>query len=305
MTWEIECYLCNTGARGTYMCERHREEMAARAKRPDAAPPKEVPLELRPIDAGYHHRREKEAVKLAKAKENLEAALSSDAAPVANHLRAVGMCIDLALEQFENAAQRYSTQDGPDDPRRVAPLDDGENAEAFEALLDAKQNLHKARGESVSLKCAECCGDLTGTTPTAFCEQCAPVPVSEGADKASGGERPEQVGDAPVAKGNPRVVEHHILCRYPTIAEIGCKLCIACGHAVIRGNQYRHAHPEDAPGGPWKKEALSLLASVIHAARVAGPFDTSRSPFEKGLQNAKKKLLDALGLNHFKEETDG
>ena len=105
---------------------------------------------------------------------------------------------------------------------------------------------------------------------------------------------------APVAKGNPRVVEHHILCRYPTIAEIGCKLCIACGHAVIRGNQYRHAHPEDAPGGPWKKEALSLLASVIHAARVAGPFDTSRSPFEKGLQNAKKKLLDALGLNRLK-----
>ncbi|KKM77999.1 hypothetical protein LCGC14_1364270, partial [marine sediment metagenome] len=42
----------------------------------------EVPLELRPIDAGYHYQREKEAVKLAKAKENLEAALSSDAAPV-------------------------------------------------------------------------------------------------------------------------------------------------------------------------------------------------------------------------------
>ncbi len=56
---------------------------------PDAPPPSNaaqpmgVPLELRPIDAGYHYRREKEAVKLAKAREKLEALLPSDAAPVA------------------------------------------------------------------------------------------------------------------------------------------------------------------------------------------------------------------------------
>lgn len=33
------------------------------------------------------------------------------------------------------------------------------------------------------------------------------------------------------------------------------------------------------------------LASVIHAARTAGPFGTSHRSEEAGLQNAKKKLL--------------
>ncbi len=40
-----------------------------------------------------------------------------------------------------------------------------------------------------------------------------------------------------------------------------------------------------------------LLASVVHAARTAGPFSTSRSPFERGLQNAKRKLWDALNAH--------
>lgn len=36
------------------------------------------------------------------------------------------------------------------------------------------------------------------------------------------------------------------------------------------------------------------LASVIHAARVAGPFDSSIKPLEEGLQNAKRKLLELI-----------
>ena len=67
--------------------------------------------------------------------------------------------------------------------------------------------------------------------------------------------KPPPSDAAPVAKGNPGVVEHHILCRYPTIAEIGCKLCIACGHVVIRGSQYRMVQPEDAPNTGTNEEA--------------------------------------------------
>lgn len=36
------------------------------------------------------------------------------------------------------------------------------------------------------------------------------------------------------------------------------------------------------------------LASVIHAARVAGPFESSLKSDEEGLQNAKKKLVTFL-----------
>ena len=36
------------------------------------------------------------------------------------------------------------------------------------------------------------------------------------------------------------------------------------------------------------------LASVIHAARTAGPFNGSRKADEEGLQNAKRKLLAIL-----------
>lgn len=42
---------------------------------------------------------------------------------------------------------------------------------------------------------------------------------------------------------SPGEVEHATLCRYHTVVEIGCRLCRACGRAVIRGNQYS-PHPE-------------------------------------------------------------
>ena len=32
-TYDIGCYLCNTAARGTWMCERHRQETVSRAER--------------------------------------------------------------------------------------------------------------------------------------------------------------------------------------------------------------------------------------------------------------------------------
>ena len=202
--------------------------------RPATAPPKEVPLELRPIDAGYHYQREKEAVKLAKAKENLEAALSSDAVPVAWRVE-----VEKEGDEIIGPVRLVT---GPGESWEIQGVDeDCHEDEAWAKLLCEKHN----------------------ATLYAHPED-APRPdkASQGST-VSGGERPEQVGDAPVAKGDPGVVEHHILCRYPTIAEIGCKLCIACGHAVIRGNQYRHAHPEDAPGGPWNVKAHGRSIAVF------------------------------------------
>ena len=76
--------------------------------------------------------------------------------------------------------------------------------------------------------------------------------------------------DAP--QGDPGEVEHPILCReslrHDTVIEIGCRLCIACGRAVIRGNQYSR-HVEDAPessvppGGPWLTHVLAAADAII------------------------------------------
>ncbi len=75
-------------------------------------------------------------------------------------------------------------------------------------------------------------------------------------------------------EGNPGEVTHAPLCKYPTIAEIGCKLCIACGRAVIRGNQYSR-HVEDAPGGP-------KIVCLCGSTRFYGAFQ--RANYEETMQ---------------------
>ncbi|KKL96922.1 hypothetical protein LCGC14_1839580, partial [marine sediment metagenome] len=64
---------CSEGVKG---CPCRTSHKHAKGKRPDAAPPKEVMLELRPIDAGYHYEREKEVVALARARKKLNEAMT-------------------------------------------------------------------------------------------------------------------------------------------------------------------------------------------------------------------------------------
>ena len=43
------------------------------------------------------------------------------------------------------------------------------------------------------------------------------------------------------------------------------------------------------------------LASVVHAARVAGPFDTSKREGERSLKGAKRKLVRLIRFKLFRE----
>ena len=59
-------------------------------------------------------------------------------------VRIAKMCVDLAVETFDTAGERWKERDGPDDPHTSAPLNDEEHAEVHEAVLDAQQHLRNA-----------------------------------------------------------------------------------------------------------------------------------------------------------------
>ena len=271
-----------------------------------------LPLELRPMDAGYHHRREKEAVKLAKAKENLEAALSSDAAPVITNedLRSIWDAqfnVDLGGKQQEAiraaiaaVVARHLALYAPSDAAPVAWLAEDHlftpvrrSLHFEESTARAHHGTHEADSdEPIPLyahpedaapgTCSQCGGE-TYVVEITCCRNCSnefytraqslaasralglvhgrpgsPAAHPETAprpDKASqgstdsGGERPEQVEDAPwISQYFRRQLERALVLIRRNVLPVDLPNAESRLQEAIR---FLDTHPEDAPEGPW------------------------------------------------------
>jgi len=242
----------------------------------------EVPLELRPIDAGYHYQREKEAVKLAKAKENLEAALSSDAAPVITNedLRSIWDAqfnVDLGGKQQEAiraaiaaVVARHLALYAPSDAAQPTDcVDCGRhygNEYGFPDLVLPNEvwAAISPRGDGGGMLCPSCiCKRLADRgfedVPAVFrsgpCCVLAHPDDAPRPDKASqgstvsGGERPEQVEDAPwISQYFRRQLERALVLIRRNVLPVDLPNAESRLQEAIR---FLDTHPEDAPEGPW------------------------------------------------------